>query len=157
MTSAFRWWWFLSLRADDQLPARRNTLRQVETYEVERQQFDSIEGEATVIGTAFSLACACLPVAVTLNVTLVTVPIKGEYTAVGIWGLAWACYILGACFAIVAFRQRGKLKGFMQQIREAQVAPVAAKTQQVEPDLTSVADPSATPFDINQSLEADEH
>lgn len=73
-----------------------------------------------------------------------------------IWGFTWACYILGCFFAIVAWRQRGHLKAFMQQIREVQVAPVAAKIQQVELDLTSIGDPNAPRLDVSDSPEQDE-
>ena len=133
----------MTFRADDQLPAKRHSLRQVETYEVERSHFDAIEKEATGIGTAFAFAAACLPVAVTLNVTLKTVPITDRSVADPFWFLMWACYILGLFFAVSAWRQRGSLKRFMDEIRESQVAPIAAKVSPSEPDLTAINDPEA--------------
>lgn len=135
----------MALRADDQLPAKRHSLRQVETYEIERRHFDSIEREATGIGTAFACAAACIPVAVTITVTLRTVPVANPNAAMPVWGLMWACYILGLFFAFSAWRKRGTLKRFMQDIRDSQVAPVAAKVPPTSPDLTATNDPNAPP------------
>jgi hypothetical protein len=130
---------------DDQLPAKRNSLRQVETYEVERHKFDRIEREATGIGIGFTVAAACLPTAITLNVTLKTVAIKDANTAVPIWSLMWACYIVGIAVLIWAWIKRGDLKRDMQDIRDTQVPPVSAKLIPSSPDLTATNDPSAPP------------
>jgi hypothetical protein len=144
------------MRGDDQLPARRNSLRQVETYEVVRGDFDNIEKEATGIGTSAAWAFAALPVAVTLNVTLKTVTIADPNTAIPIWALMWSCYILGLFFAVSAYRQRGRLKRFMQDIRDRQVAPVAAKEITPPADLTAISDPVRQPSSFETPVEAEE-
>ena len=133
----------MTFRGEDQLPAKRHSIERVETYEVERHQFDSIEREATSIGGFFAMATACLPVGVTLTATLKTVSVPDPVTASALWGLMWACYILGIFFAGFAWKQRGKLKRFMQEIRDSQVAPVAAKEPPVAPDLTAIPNPDA--------------
>lgn len=82
------------MRGDDQIPARRYSLAPVETYEIEKQQFDYIEDEALIsllLAAAFSL----IPVAVTLNVTLVTAPIKAAGTVAILWGVTVAFYPVG--------------------------------------------------------------
>jgi hypothetical protein len=55
---------------DAHIPAKRYRLREVQTYEVVRDDFDRIETEAMNIGTDFAFATACIPVAITLTVTL---------------------------------------------------------------------------------------
>jgi hypothetical protein len=115
------------MRSDDQLLARRNSLKQVETYEVVRSEFDSIEREGANIGTAFAFATACIPVAITITVTLATVSISGASTRITFLLLMGICYILGAYFAVCAYRRRGNLKRFMKGIRDSQVPPIASK------------------------------
>ena len=100
----------MTFRVDDQLPAKRHSLRQVETYEVERGQFDRIESEAAGIGTFAAFAFACVPTAVSLNVTLNTLTITDRSVLIPYWSLMWVCYILGAAFAVTAFLKRGQLK-----------------------------------------------
>ena len=143
------------LRADDQLPAKRHSLRQVETYEVECRDFNSIGREASGIGTSFAFAMACLPLAIALNVTLLTVQISLN-TAFPIWTLMWACYIGGAFFSISAWRKRGELKRFMQEIRDNQVAAVAAKVLPLAPDLTVSGDPSPPPSPVSVAPDIEE-
>jgi len=142
----------MSIRVDDQLPAKRYSLRQVETYEVERGQFDRIESEATGIGTAFAFATACLPVAVTLNVTLATVTIADKNISYPFWLLMYVCYILGLYFAVIAWRQRGNLRRFMSEIRESQVAPIASKTPPSTEDLTAISDPHPPEMPVEQPV-----
>jgi hypothetical protein len=123
----------MALRPDDQLPIKRYRLGKMETYEVLVSSFNRIESEAMSIGTDFAFATACLPVAVTLNITLKTIPIADPLIKDPFLFLMYACYILGAYFGVRAFRQRGRLKGFMQEIRDAQVAPLGEKDNELGP------------------------
>jgi hypothetical protein len=134
----------VSLRGDDQIPARRHSLAPVETYEIERQQFEHIESAATSISVPLSAAFALLPLAVSLTVTLATVPIKdAPYIVSALWGVMTGCYICGVVCGILAFIQRGQLKRYMENIRTSQVAPVAAKGASTPIDLTPGPDPDA--------------
>jgi hypothetical protein len=134
-----------SLRGDDQIPARRHSLAPVETYEIERQQFDHIEGTATSISVTLSAAFALIPLAVSLSVTLATVTIKdAPYTVSALWGLMTGCYVGGIVFGVLALTQRGQLKEYMENIRKSQVSPVAAKGAPPPTDLTSGPDPDAS-------------
>lgn len=128
------------MRGDDQLPARRHSLAPVDTYEVEKQQFDYIQDAATSIGVPLSAAFALVPVAITLNITIVTVTINDARKAAIMWGLTVAFYLVGFLCAVWAFVQRGQLKRYMNSIRNAQVPPVAAKGASGPPDLTAVSD-----------------
>jgi hypothetical protein len=118
---------------DAHIPAKRFRLREVQTYEVVRDDFDNIETEAMNIGTDFAFATACIPVAITLTITLLTVPITNQGTEVTFLCLMFICYILGLRFAVSAWRHRGSLKKFMQRIRDNQEAPLGEKGAELEP------------------------
>ncbi len=117
---------------DAHIPAKRYRLREVQTYEVVRDDFDGIETEAMNIGTDFAFATACIPVAITLTVTLKTVTITDQTLKDAFLLLAFTCYILGSYFAVRAWRHRGHLKSFMQKIRDNQVAPLGEKDGELE-------------------------
>jgi hypothetical protein len=118
---------------DAHIPAKRYRLREVETYEVVRDDFNRIETEAMNIGTDFAFATACLPVAITLTITLYTVTIADRTVKDAFMLLTFTCYILGLYFAVRAWRHRGHLKNFMQRIRDNQVAPFGEKGEELEP------------------------
>lgn len=118
---------------DAHIPAKRYRLREVETYEVVRDEFNRIETEAMNIGTDFAFATACIPVAITLTITLYTVTIADRMVKDAFMLLTFTCYILGSYFAVRAWRQRGHLKNFMQRIRDNQVAPFGEKDGELEP------------------------
>jgi hypothetical protein len=109
---------------DAHIPAKRFRLREVQTYEVVRDDFDSIETEAMNIGTDFAFATACIPVAITLSITLLTVQVTNQGAKVTFLCLMFSCYIVGGRFAVNAWRHRGRLKKFMQRIRDNQEAPL---------------------------------
>jgi hypothetical protein len=133
------------LRGDDQIPAKRHSLAPVETYEVERQQFDHIESLAGSIGLPLNAAFALIPVAIALSVTLATAAISNARTVGILWNVMTAFYLVGILCALFAMKQRGELKRYMQVIRNSQVAPVAAKGASTPSDLTAVSDPEAPP------------
>lgn len=118
---------------DTRIPAKRFRLREVQTYEVVRDDFDGIETEAMNVGTDFAWATACIPVAITLTITLLTVPVTNQGVKETFLCLMFVCYILGLYFAVNAWRQRGRLKKFMQRIRENQEAPLGEKGEELEP------------------------
>ena len=133
----------MALRGDHQLPARRYSLSPVDTFEVERQQFEHIQDAALSVSVPFTMSVACIPVAVTLNVTLVTVTLQDHHMEAILWGLTFTCYLAGVACGIFAFLQRGQLERYMKAIRDSQVEPVAAKGLSTPSDLTAVADPDA--------------
>lgn len=132
------------MRSDDQIPARRHSLGPVETYEIEKQQFMHIEHASTAISVPLAASFALIPVAVTLSVTLATAGTMEPHKEAILWGSMFAFYIGGIVCGIFAFVKRGELKQYMQDIRENQVAPVAAKGASTTPDLTAVSDPDAS-------------
>jgi hypothetical protein len=144
------------LRGDDQIPARRHSLAPVVTYEIEKQQFDHIENASTSIEIPLSAAFAFLPVAITLNVTLVTITMTDVHKEAVLWGFTVAFYLVGSLCAVFAFIQRGQLKEYMKGIRDNQVAPVAAKGASTSPDLTAVLDPDASAVVSNAAEEQGE-
>jgi hypothetical protein len=99
---------------DAHIPAKRFRLREVQTYEVVRDDFDNIESEAMNIGTDFAFATACIPVAITITITLLTAQVNNQGWKVTFLCLMFICYILGLRFAVNAWRQRGRLKKFTQ-------------------------------------------
>lgn len=133
------------MRGDDQLPARRHSLAPVDTYEIEKQQFNYIQDAAISIGVPLSSAFALLPVAITLNITIVTVTISDVRKEAIMWAITVAFYLVGFICAIFAFVQRGQLKRYMADIRNSQVPPVAAKGASGPPDLTAVSDLDGVP------------
>ncbi len=124
----------MALRNDDQIPIERFRLGKLRSYEVLINDFDRIESVAMTIGTDFAFATACLPVALMLTVTLVTVPIQAWNVKGPFFLLMYTCYILGLFFSVRAYRQRGSLKKFMQDIRDNQVAPLGEKGNELGPD-----------------------
>jgi hypothetical protein len=122
------------MRPDDaHIRAKRFRLREVHTYEVVRDDFDHIEAEAMSVGTDFAFATACIPVGITLSITLLTVKIENLSVKLIFLSLMFCCYILGAYFGVEAWRDRGHLKKFMQRIRENQEAPLGEKDGELGP------------------------
>lgn len=144
------------MRGDDQIPAKRNSLAPFETYEVEKGQFKHIESSATSIAVPLSAMWALLPVAITLHVTLDLATISDVRTEARLWAVTTAFYLVGILCGIFAFIQRGQLKRYMQEIRDNQVPPVAAKGAATPTDLTSVSDPDARATTDNTPLEQSE-
>lgn len=119
---------------DDRIPIERFRLGKMQSYEVLVSDFNRIESEAKSIGTDIAFATACIPVAITLHITLKMVAIPDPSVKYPFLLLMYACYILGAYFGVRAYRQRGRLKAFMQTIRDAQVAPLGEKGSEIGPD-----------------------
>jgi len=123
----------MALPPDDQISIKRFRLGKMQSYEVLVGDFNRIEDEASSIGTHFAFALACLPVAITIHITLSRVRISDQSVREPFMLLMFACYILGAFFAISAFRQRGRLRKFMQVIRDSQVPPLGEKGSEIGP------------------------
>ncbi len=117
----------------DQIPIKRFRLGQMQSYEILVSDFQRIETEATSIGTDLAFAFACLPVAITIQVTLRFVTVTDQSVKDPFILLMYACYILGAYFSVRAFRQRGKLKQFMATIKDAQIPPLGEKGSEIGP------------------------
>jgi hypothetical protein len=123
----------MALGPPDHIPIKRFRLGEMQSYEVLVNDFNRIEDEAMTIGSYFAFAVACIPTAITLNVTLATVKIDDLNVKAPIMCLMFVCYILGAFFARGAYQQRGRLKKFMQTIRDAQTPPLGEKGSELGP------------------------
>jgi hypothetical protein len=119
------------LGPNDQIPIERYRLGKMRSYEVLVSDFERIESEAMSIGTDLAFAFLCIPVGITLSVTLLTVTITDRLVKDPFLLFMFACYILGGYFGVRAFRQRGRLKTFMQAIRDSQVAPLGEKGSEI--------------------------
>jgi hypothetical protein len=117
----------------DQIPIKRFRLGPMESYEVLVNDFDRIETEAMGIGTDIAFFTACLPVAITLHITLRTVTPVDLYVRESFTLLMWVCYLGAIYFGVRAYRQRGRLKMFMQRIRNTQVPPLGEKGSEISP------------------------
>ena len=123
----------MALHSDDQISIKRYRLGKMQSYEVLVSDFNRIENEAQSVGTHFSFFLACIPVGITILITLVTVPISNWNIKGPFMLLMYACFILGAFFGVSAFRQRRKLGKFMQDIRDSQVPPLGEKGSEIGP------------------------
>ena len=65
-------------------------------YEIEKQQFNHIQDAATSIGVPLSAAFALVPVAITLNITLVTVAISDVHKEAIMWAVTVAFYLVAS-------------------------------------------------------------
>ena len=117
----------------DQIPIRRFRLGLMQSYEVLVSDFERIGSEAMSIGTHLAFATACIPVAITLHITLRSATIADAVVRDSFTLLMYTCYILGAFFGVQAFRQRGRLQKFMQIIRDNQVPPLGEKGSEIGP------------------------
>jgi hypothetical protein len=118
----------------DQIPIKRFRLGQMQSYEVLVSDFERIASEATSIGTDLAFTFACVPVAITIHITLKFVTVPDQSVKDPFILLMYACYILGAYFGVRAFRQRGNLKKFMGMIKNAQVPPLGEKGSELGPE-----------------------
>ena len=135
----------MSARDGDQLPATRHSLKAVVTYEVELTQLKSIESAASGIGVPLAAAFALIPTGIALSASLELANVPAGKVSEAFFSLMWVCYILGVICAVVAFVNRGNLRRCIQDIRDNQVPPVAAKAALGQPDLTPTSDPEAQP------------
>jgi hypothetical protein len=85
------------------------------------------------IGTDFAFSVALLPLAISFTLTLAVSTISINWIRDSFLFFMFVCYILGLYFATRAYRQRGKLKKFMQAVRDAQVAPLGEKGSEIRP------------------------
>ena len=135
---------------EDHIPAIRYRLKNVSTYEIPVTDFNRIEEEGSAVGTHLQFATAWIPVAITLSLTLATVPIPSEkdrvyYTVLTVMLLSWA---LGTFHGVCAFRQRGRFKRLMDGLRELQVGPMGQEGEELKP--TDLANLPRGPAGPNQ-------
>jgi hypothetical protein len=123
----------MSAGENDYPRLKRFRLGEIPSYEVLADDFDRIKDEAQDIGLAFHFAVFCLSVAITISVTLVTVPIENLLVKAIFILVSFGGYVLGLFFLIQAFRQRGRLGKMMQRIRDRQVAPLGEKGGEIGP------------------------
>ena len=126
---------------DAHITAKRHRLREVETYEVFRDDFDTIETEASQIGTDLQFACSLLPLAIGLTVTLLVTTIAEDRRYYSILSLTAVFYLLGAFFAVSAFRDKGRFRKLIKRIRDSQVL-VAEKDAPAIPPTPPIPDPN---------------
>jgi hypothetical protein len=98
-----------------------------------RDEFDNIENEAANLGTDVQAATFCLPIAVTITVTLLTVPIANRFTKDAFFLVMTCAYGFGLLSAYRARQQRGRFRKFMENIRASQVESLGEKGQEVGP------------------------
>jgi len=102
---------------------KRFSLGEIPSYEVLADDFDRIEDEAQDVGLAFHFAIFCLSVAITLCITLATVPVENWIVKSIFICVILGGFVLGLFFLILALRQRDRLKKMMQKIRDRQIPP----------------------------------
>jgi len=118
---------------DDYTRIKRFRLGEVPSYEVLADDFDRIEDEALDVGLHFHFAILCLSVAITIAITLATVPIASVLVKLIFINVMAVGLVLGAFLLILAIRQRGRLHKMMQRIRDRQVAPLGEKGKEIGP------------------------
>lgn len=123
----------MALSSDNQINIKRYRLGKMASYEVLVGDFNRIDHEAQTIGTHLHFFLACVPLAITLHIALRTIPIPDWNIKAPFMLFMYACYILGAFFGVSAFRQRGRLRKFMQDIRDSQVPPLGEKGNEIGP------------------------
>lgn len=123
----------MTLNQDDYPRVKRFRLGEIPSYEVLVDDFDRIEDEAQDVGLAFHFAIFCLSVAITLCITLATVPVD-KWLVKSIFILViFGGFVLGFFFLVSALRQRDRLKKMMQKIRDRQIAPLGEKDGELGP------------------------
>ena len=91
----------------DQISIKRFRLGEMQSYEVLVSDFNRIESEAKSIGTDLAFFTACLPVAITLHITLRTVTPADQYVRESFTILMWVCYLASTeCPSPAAWRKR---------------------------------------------------
>ena len=118
---------------DPHIPAKRYFIREVQTYEVLVTDFNNLESEATNVGTDFSVAAACIPVAVALTVTLLTVSIQNIKLFESFFCVTFLCWAMGIIYGFKAWRGRGHFTKAMQRIRDYQMPPLGEKDEELAP------------------------
>ena len=118
---------------DDRIPAARHRLRQIVTYEVPADDFNRIEQEASTVGNDMQFAIFGLSVALTVTLTLLTVPITSERKFEIFFMLMLGGYAGGAYCGWRAWKQRGHLRKFMQGIRAMQEGPLGEEGREIKP------------------------
>ena len=121
------------LRADSHLPAKRYTLQEVETYEVERIDFERIRSESRSVGTHLQLFFFWLPIAIMLTVTLSTIAIPNVRLRELYGCLMFVGYGFSLFHGAFAFRQRGSFDRLMNSILERQIPPLGEKGSELGP------------------------
>jgi hypothetical protein len=140
---------------DDQIPAARHRLQGVVTYEVLADDFDRIEQEAKSVGTDLQLACALIPVAIALTVTIKTIPIQDLHTYIVFCIVASVCYLGGVITGVRAWVQRGRLSKLMNRIRAQQGGPVGEEGKELRPSELASLPLESAPQPISQPQTVD--
>ena len=123
----------MPLSQNEHTRVKQFRLGEIPSYEVLADDFDRIEEVAQDVGLAFHFAIFCLSVAVTLSVTLVTVPVDNLIVKVIFVAVIFVGFVLGLYFLITALSQRDRLAKMMQKIRARQVAPLGEKDGEIGP------------------------
>jgi hypothetical protein len=118
---------------DDRIPAARHRISRIVTYEVPADDFNRIEQEASTVGSDMQFATFGLSAALTFTLALLTVPIASERTFDVFFMLMLGGYGMGAYCGMRAWKQRGYLRRFMQNIRAMQEGPLGEEGKEIKP------------------------
>lgn len=116
---------------DNSIPAVRHHLKGVVTYEVTADDFDRIKVEASSVGTDLQFATACLPVAFTLTITLLTVAVPSNRVFETFLVTMVVLYVVGIYCGVRAWKQRGRFDALVNNVVAQQVGPVGEQGREL--------------------------
>ena len=148
--SVFRFVLGLFAMSDDgHIPATRYRIKNVDTYEIPVSDFNRIKAEGSSVGTHLQFATAWLPVALTLSLTLATVPIQSIRTYVTVLVVMMVSWSMGIFHGVCAYQQRGRFEKLMEGLRQLQVGPLGEEGKELQPsELASLPGQAAQPVNI---------
>jgi hypothetical protein len=130
----------------ENIPAKRHRLPHVEIYEVTGDELESIEREASNIGTDLQFCLVLLSVALSFTASLVLTTITNDRVYAVIFIITAIAYILGLYFGKRWFRQRDAFKKCVQKIRDRSVGPIGQEGKVLQPtelaELPSIEPPA---------------
>ena len=144
---------------DDNIPASRHRLRGIVTYEVNADDFERIETEASTVGTDIQFATVLISTAISFSVTLLTVSIPNQHLHDLFSLITVVGFALGGFFAVRGWRERGHLKRLLSRIRASQVGPVGEQGKEMRPTeldllpLEASPQPTEAPTEISAAAE----
>ena len=145
---------------EEHIPATRHRLKRVDTYEITVGDFNRIKSEAGNVGTHLQFCIALIPLAISLWLTLATVPIPPDHTKTyyTILSLSVVFGSLGLFHGVCAFRQRGNFNRMMEDLRSLQTAPFGSEGNELKPaDLAILpaqqAGPVQIPIEVSSSFQ----
>lgn len=117
----------------DHIPATRYRIKNVDTYEIPVSEFNRIKQEGRNVGTDLQFATAFIPVAITLSITMATVPLPKDRTFIVILVAMLVSWGFGLYFSVSAWRRRGRFDQLMEDLRQLQVGPLGESGKELHP------------------------